>query len=51
MGVVLKREVWERTQNLAAISSCTIMLWCSARDSSSFVHSCDAWSCAHGKPE
>jgi len=32
-------------QNLVIISIYTIMLRCFARDSLSFVHLCDVWSC------
>jgi len=37
--------VWERTQKLNIFSNYTVMLGCYARDSMSFMHSCDVWNC------
>jgi len=37
--------VWERSQKLVIFSNYTIMLRCYGRDSLSFIHLCDVWSC------
>jgi len=39
------KKVWERTQKLTIISSCTSMLRCYARDGWSFAHLCNIWGC------